>query len=226
MSVMYRVIASEGEPGAAPIVHDVGISEINTASVHDVPITVGSDDNRALFTITESHSGVSSVKWYPDGGTAPTYNFTKIGEVDHSGNTGKMTLWMLLDPVTESSGSKVRAVTGGTGGGAGAWALTGVNQTTPYNSVITNEGVSATSDITIPTAAGQTALNGVGWVETNQSPILDPVADGSQTQDFADSFNNSPGRGDSALGGGHGSAAPTWALGDTRKGPMDFGGSP
>lgn len=186
--------------------------------IMSVPITVGasSDDALVAFVYGQNEpSGVNYVKNSASPGTVQA--FTKLGEISglaSQGFTQRMSVWGLLNPDTTVASSSVKTTGSASLANAmGVFYLEDVNQSSPWGTPVFEKNLGSTTALTIPTAANQLPINAVMWMASNITGFSAPTPVAGQTQSWATTFDNTPGRGDIAAGGGYGDATPAWNLG-------------
>jgi hypothetical protein len=184
--------------------------------VGTLAVEVDGQPNRVLY-VAVMIGEAPTVNWHPDyinSGTPGTgVPFTLVDSVTIV-DARTIRLYRLIAPANSSvSTSVVRiAASAGVRWIAGAWLVTGADQTAPETDVGTNSGTGATSSVSVSGVAGDLIIDVAAWAETNAT-VTFPVEAGDQTQDFSRTIDRSFGLPDYAMGGSHGAdTTPAWSF--------------
>lgn len=146
--------------------------------------------------------------------TAVTYggtSMTKIGEVAHGSGHG-ITVWELINPPAGAA-NVVLTFTNQIVMVIVARSFSGVHQTTPKGTVVTNSGSSTTPSTTVSSASGELVAD---FVVARQLSAATATVGAGQTQDANLASNGSPGaldsRGLCSTEAGAGSVTMDWTL--------------
>jgi hypothetical protein len=187
----------------------------------DIVVLDVTGTDRAVYAAVLTGTGnAPTPTWYPDfvnDGTPGTgYALTEIERA--TGSSCDAILYRLVNPVASSvATSSLRVNAGGSMFGgtiAYAWALSGVDQTTPELDTATNSGTGSGSSLSLSEPG--LVLEVSGWGGVNNATMSTPINTGDNTTDYANTINLSFGLPDWAAGFAHGSdTAPTWSFTDS-----------
>ena len=133
---------------------DAGGHGSGAAATCTVPLTVGSESNRALVvgvTLYSTDSSVASI-------TYPGTSMTRQAHV--TGSAQRVEIWAGVNP-TPGRATVTVTLSPGTASVCGAVSFTGVDQTTPTFHAATNSGTGRTASVTVTSAAGNMTLDTV-----------------------------------------------------------------
>jgi hypothetical protein len=126
--------------------------------------TVGAGDNRALVV------GVALRNASSETVSSITYGGTSLTQVTSgsaaNGTNVRVELWYLLAPAVGTDSSIEVTLSGSTAFAAGGVTLTGVNQTTPFDSFTSATGSSTAPSVSVSSAAGDVVIDIMGCVDT------------------------------------------------------------
>lgn len=212
----HRVLLCQPHIAAAPTLVSSGGEVFSNDANREFPVTVGSQQDRALYAAILVHPATTpTMTWYPDGVLTPGTGqaMTQIATVTHA-SAMKMVLFRLLNPTAGAGEIGVSSVA--TAQGVAWWFLSGVHQVTPEADTDTATGTGTASAITSVPGANAVVLDAAGWGNNDLNPSANPTAGAGQTVDIAGFFNDSSGLHDVQFGGSHGSSTPSWTWDGSR----------
>lgn len=198
---------TEGGGGVPQVEATLGFGR-DSAADENFTVSDKVDSCLYLFLHTEEAGSIIDPAWYPTGITGAREEFTYITEVQPAANTALM-VFRLVNP---TPGTGVVTHEGVWPRAGGVFHLSGVDQSDPDDTAVSNTGTGTTSSLSGAATATQLFINQASWRADNIDPTAAPTPVAGQTEAYSGFLNSSFGKADFEYGGGYGDATPGWTF--------------